>query len=107
MDQNRIAKRIQITLSPDLYALLIELKKKTGMSVSGFIDDTMCATMPQIRAIIDAHEAVGKNKEDAVRVMSDSLKKASDDLAKLSYDFDSQASKSLPKKAPKKAPKKR
>lgn len=73
MTKHRNNPRRQITLHPELNEALEELREKTGLSISGFINDMMMGTIPHIKAIISAYQALDDNNRTAKYQLKQSL----------------------------------
>lgn len=76
MEKSRINPRIQMTLPPELYKALKDLKAATGIAPSTFVGETLLPAIPSIYALIKAHKLAEEGKQEAVQVVEGELDRA-------------------------------
>lgn len=96
------AKRVALTLPPEVKKTLEELSALSGTAVSSIITQMVIESMPVYRALVEAYKAAKSDPEQLAEKVSAVILQAQAKTAQANLDLQDELKKQKPRKAPKK-----
>lgn len=88
-----------MTLDPDILSLLHELADASGLSVSAFVTQVFRHSLPQMKAVSDAHRLAHTDPARASRLLLDALDDSESKVNEMSNKIKDKAALRPAKKA--------
>lgn len=79
--------RVNLTLTPELNALLGRFQAATGVGKATFIRQMLDEGMPQLRMVVEAAEKATRGNIRALDLMADAIRQSRDDIDQAELDL--------------------